>query len=657
MAPRLEQSSSGAPRDRLGDSQARSAEERLQNPAKQDTRPIPNEEPTALGQAAAPNGAINIESDDAATAVCATAPSDSPLAQLKTAKAPPEATIISKRVRRFLGASSPFEELVRDGLEAGQQSETIVRAMLQKLSELCEAPEPRRYGIPSLSLNEMIRSLEHAPLELRLDYLRHFLWLAVERPRSTFALNLIPRMMYFFLPKGPSRRKEVAETAEVIRDFTSLLKDSARRSQGLRVLNMLFRSSQSFSQLHYLINQVGKQAILSLKNKQLNEYVAMAVIGSKIRELELPHGVNIRAPAPIVRRRLHELDQFIDTLEVLTQEDPRFSESAFAQHLLLIAKKNRSCLREGIKQSRAQPNTKMRRDLVNRLVGMLRIEQRTFILLERGDDKNDRWWSVSDLEDLERGLREVPEGKLILTPKLRRIQRFNMIDGGNTLGERDWQGPLGFAEGSINHADTSREYNRISSLRIILGHELGHAIHYGSRYERERRKTDSREYIDSCDPIYEFGEFMKIANWRVIPRSQYRLTASRTSVFLRNHGMRVPLGQPLRVEDSEEEITLVYDDHAKALLSYDSHAQFPHDEGSRQGPYEYWANGFASYIFTPKLLIDQAPLVFAYFEHHFHKYHKRQPIQRHLSRRLETDKKPTLPKDIVPCQKSSAESD
>ena len=166
-------------------------------------------------------------------------------------------------------------------------------------------------------------------------------------------------------------------------------------------------------------------------------------------------------------------------------------------------------------------------------------------------------------------------------------------------------------------------YPKVSSLQVVLTHELGHSIQLG----RDGGGVVGDHYTPG-EASFDFDEFVRLGGWAVYLPDSYQITNGGAAVKIEGH--EYPIDRPVKFHG--EFVTFLFD--GWQLSSYKSAAPFSLRWYSRTTPWEDWAEGFAEYNLMPQRLITFAPEKFQYFEDEFGKYSDRKDLQKLLDDNL-----------------------
>lgn len=238
-------------------------------------------------------------------------------------------------------------------------------------------------------------------------------------------------------------------------------------------------------------------------------------------------------------------------------------------------------------------------------------------------------WRFKDIEEIAGIFAGLPEGRLLLTGMIHRIELVDTL-GENVLGARyQDDGRIKIARIALDHPGVSAQVNGVSSLTFVLTHELGHSFQIGtgsSGYVIDGGRID----FAPGEPSIDFREFASIAGWEVIDPSRYTLGSRFGSLIL--DGREVPCGEPF--DHNGKRIVLLFNPFTGIVVSVDATAEFSPRWYSRTSPWEDFAEAFAYYFSSPETLIITAPRKFRHLEEEFRRYQDDPTVQRLLDASL-----------------------
>ncbi len=392
-----------------------------------------------------------------------------------------------------------------------------------------------------------------------------------------------------------------------------------------KIISQILKSAQDLYELYYLVQKVGPDSLLALKNSETNELAAKALISTSLLALPIPAKFQGRALRKTAAENLAAIKSCLkDQAQIcraLSREYPALAKSAYFKHSLETIDYNLKYLAKTMlsrPKGLIMPAGQLR-EFGNSLIDKIKIESRYGLLLTNLRDNNGRslpFWNCELLGELKTILAAIPEWALLFTPRLREI-KLTLFDGG-LQGLRSSDGLIEISLETYFRKDYRKAYPGQNGFRMVLAHEIGHAIQLGS-HNRAKLAADKQHIVNGGDPIYDFERFMALSGWKVIPRGNYRELIENQSVLLYNakgSWSRYPLGIPNREDDK----VIVYSAAEGKLFSYNRKAGFADDQYSRASPWEDWATCFSEYLFAPQRLRECAPLKFEYFNKYFKKW-------------------------------------
>jgi len=221
-------------------------------------------------------------------------------------------------------------------------------------------------------------------------------------------------------------------------------------------------------------------------------------------------------------------------------------------------------------------------------------------------------------------LERIGEGRLLLTPLLQEIRRVSDL-GDNIMGVRFPDGRIALADLAVDNEKFAALYGNISSLQLVLTHELGHAVQLGMFYGDVKFDPQKGWCVDEGDPLYDFSEYMKLSGWRMIDPQRYEFLDAGSFVLI--DGVLFPLESPVIVDG--EELVLVK--CRELLFGYAKDADFSSRWYSKVNPWEDFAEAFMEYFLAPEKLLQSAPEKFRFLETEL-RYYEKHPLRLEASK-------------------------
>lgn len=405
------------------------------------------------------------------------------------------------------------------------------------------------------------------------------------------------------------------------------------------------RSARDLVEMKGLVSSSRAPLLFKLPHKELREIVAKTVIMRSFSKLAIPTGLaqrysakavsNPREARGRVKAKLLELHgAVVEHLKVLDA----FKNMAS----LRSAREFRRSLKEALKvlqpviaRPGALPEHRLSRfhgaQLANFLSLKLRTELSQGVWLTRRtlpSGEKTRAWTAREIRNLGQDLRLVSEGHLLMTPLLHRFERYSSPH----WGERHWSGAIRLSDRGRVDRDLSSDCGGIRVSRVVLLHEVGHALQMGANVE-PTAWNKSGEVQQPSDPLFDFPAFCRLSEWRVISEP-WQLEHNRNAV--RVNGVLHLLHHPTKLNG--ELVTLCLAEHPPEptlLMSYRPGSTFAVSAASPEpDPFEWWADGFMEYVTLPERLSEIAPEHFLYFHLHFRKYPEESDLVQEVYRRL-----------------------
>lgn len=531
-------------------------------------------------------------------------------------------------VSRLAVEDSSFSPSFRTGgdiLLSPGQAESWIRTALREALAGAPAGERRDHALrPEATIREMMRGLSDVPVANRLVF-------AERLARS----GSIDGETQRFLDAKFDNLVALLPQAERITLGCGLIADRSVAS-----LERLLRASGSLTELHELVLAFEPGTIETL-SPGIRECVALALV--------LPELQTICAPSA---RTQESLECDIEALDnQLIAALRRCIDPAGYADTRVVSELRATILDDLIGLDRdlaAAPTAEAKREVLALCRAALGVELRYGVNITTGVGEDllggarshgDHlvWptareggeppsrWRLKDIGEIEGILGGLPEGRLLLTGMIHRIELVETL-GDNVLGARyQDDGRIKIARVALDHPGVAAQVNGVSSLVFVLTHELGHSFQIGTGqggYVLEGGRID----FAPGEPTVDFREFASIAGWQVIDPSRYTLGARFGSVVL--DGREVPCNEP--IDHHGKKIVLSLNPFTGILVAVDAHGEFSRRWYSRTSPWEDFAEAFAYYFASPETLIIDAPQKFRHLEEEFRRYQGNQELERLL---------------------------
>lgn len=525
-----------------------------------------------------------------------------------------------------------LEELFRvvaSRQQALDVADALVESLLHDIASNLQDPLLRaRFLDPTLSDRDMLEVLRYAGSEERLNFVETVYEVGPTSPAvQAFLQGKLDNVLHH-----TSTEERIALTRYVI--------DGANSSLAPQFAANILMASRNLGELKQIVDAVGQDLLLQTGNPELREYVAHTVLGSQLRNLELPPYLEEDAAGKQIDEALEKsVAALEDALRIIDQSP--FADSALAQDFraastynieqLKAARENvNSCaqLREiaNVIRLKSELDFKYCVKLTDQEAGLRPYIMEGVLVLIAGEPQN---WTSKELLDVKAALERLPEGLLLLTPRLTEIQRVDFI-GPGIMAARYPEGIIRVGSLAVDSEYVTSMFPGVSSLQVVLTHEIGHGIQLGAAICTCEIQANGLDPFTRADPRYEFRDFLDLSKWQIVDKSHYQMMDGNRSVVV--DGEPFCLYTPYR--HNGKEIVFVYDHGNEILYCVDAFAPFSVDRYGRSNPWEDWAVSFAEYHYTPERLITFAPEKFQYFEQEFRVYGARTDLQEKLASSL-----------------------
>jgi hypothetical protein len=225
-------------------------------------------------------------------------------------------------------------------------------------------------------------------------------------------------------------------------------------------------------------------------------------------------------------------------------------------------------------------------------------------------------WRIDEIDAIEDVLRSISFRHLHFTAQLRDIELVSSL-GRGVLGARY------HADGRIKIANMTRDnvaleahYEGVSSLKIVLAHEIGHGVQIGGTGGGFQRQPDGNYDFHPGEPEIDFDEYADLSGWTVYPKDRVAEGSNPWSITL--DGVEYPLEQ--EIEHQGKKLMLLYNSWAGLLISFDAEADFSRRWYAKVSPWEDFAEAFSEYLYLPERLLQDAPEKFWHLERELRRY-------------------------------------
>jgi hypothetical protein len=494
------------------------------------------------------------------------------------------------------------------------------------------------FKAPELAILELAPAIASLPTHrTRLEVVRGLVEPAVtSEAYLKYLENKLPHLLHFVRPR---------EKTELLSHILSV---PDRRFQGKMSFAVL-RSAKDGGELSRLVTIQRAPLLLQTRHAELRELVAKAVLGKKFRTIGFPRGISRahasrgvedpKASREIVRDRLRDMYSSVKTLLQEIDNHSRLKNTRTAKEFRRSLKEAVAMLSPHVSQKGAPPRISISRYDGARLANLLALKVPTelkyglhFARTHKAGLPHARPWSLGDIHRVLPPLKEIPVGRVVMTPLLHQIM---LTTHDKVFATRSASGPIHLSDKAKHDHKINREFGGKKGLHVAMVHEVGHAIQIGKSNQYVCWEGDDGSIDGPSDPLYDFRRFCALSGWKIATERPWTTLYDNQAVSI--DGELYPLKTPT-VYKGVRVVFEVFSEEAgiKFLLARNAEAQFPVCADAKDDPWEEWAEGFSEYILTPERFVVFAPEKFLYFHVHFRKYEETHPVIEALRERLRT---------------------
>lgn len=503
-----------------------------------------------------------------------------------------------------------------------------VRDELIKLAEKLEDPALKaKFTNPELTEKDRLEVLNYVTSDELVKFIGDLYKVSLTNPTlRDFITHKIDNALFY---------ASMGEKADIIEKVLQERPTEARN----KFIAAVCRSSENLSELTEIVHQVSAEKLLATGAAEIKEMVAHTVLDPQIQTVQFPQKLPLNATQEQIDKHIAEMKTALEKIIDICNTSS-FSRTQIATDYVETARDDLAQIDKD--KSEFENRTRELAKALNVSVDIVALEYRYGINITYGEGENlistnpassrNPHWTEKDIADIKAIVENIPERSMLFTPLLKEVQRVPFL-GWGVLGARFEEGVIKIADVAIDHRGMQQAYEGISSLRIVLVHEMGHSIQLGN-FPSDIHFGPNGTSIDGGDPLYDFQDFIDLSGWKVIERSRYKVVPGRgfADPKIRLDGTEYPIGEPIDVDGRK--IVLVYQEGDNILYSYNADARFSSRWYAKASPWEDFAEAFAEYIFLPKRLIHDAPEKFKHLEQEFKKYSGNQEIQAALESAL-----------------------
>jgi|GEM_PF-6235896 len=424
---------------------------------------------------------------------------------------------------------------------------------------------------------------------------------------------------------------------ERMRLLAHVLTWTERRAKAAMAFSLV-RSAKDKNEMFSMVTEKRAKQLLKLKHKELREIVAKVILMRHLKQLSLPQGLSRKVSARViqepkkarqlVRERLKGLyDSVKEHLSVI-ESHPRLARTRSAKELSRSLKEALTILSPHVARNGTPARHQLSRYEGAQLVALIACKVRAeldygvWFATGRATPKSPSWrWTIPEIKQGVKALKEIGEGLRLMTPKLHRFERLSRRDG---FGFRAPSGIIQLTDEGRRSRSFSKAFGGKNYAHITLLHEIGHAIQIGASQEFVSYSRETGRITAPADPMFDFPAFCDLSGWRCVTEQPWKCIFAGEAVDI--NGAMYPLyrstnyqGEPAVFVDMDEE-------GRKHLLIRHPNAEFPVRSAARFDPWEDWAESFTEYMLEPDRFMVFAPEKFLFFHVHFRRYSENSDI-------------------------------
>lgn len=416
----------------------------------------------------------------------------------------------------------------------------------------------------------------------------------------------------------------------------------------------VLRASKSLDDLQQVVSLVDSSTLLALHDREVNNYVALAVLRPLLTQISFPDIQQIFDSEGSIDTNTQALYDAVSNLAQTLQEHSELLNSDYVYELSRAVSESVSAFEDELNGA---STLQERQSVLQRYSKIIELEVRYGVHITTGaadylsrvadvdtctadefgvdlplefESTAPLKWSLEDLNELEFVLKSLPESDLHMTPLLNDIELVPSL-GYGVLGARYTTGTIKIAQISIGLDSISEQYEGRSSLAVVLAHEIGHGIQISDGPSGIYVDSEGNFYFGKGADLHDFDEWIELSDWKMIHRDRYEMSSTYGTIIL--DGVEVPLNTPF--EHNGERMVLLYRADFDILTSYNPDADFSSRWYAKTSPWEDFAEAFSEYILVPERLAHDAPLKFLHLEEEFKLYVNNTEITEILERALE----------------------
>ena len=493
-----------------------------------------------------------------------------------------------------LGTNSASESFRLLAFERRKFNPTVILPTFTR----AELTKSEHETLASKQGNPFPSSKEFAALDSqqRVDLLRSLSAEFLHTQDQSGLLGALPRLI-----RGATTQERVTLVDELL--------TGRRSAAGNHLISAVLRESNDINQLRTIVSAVGAKRLLTTRSASVREFIAWATVGVRMRNIALPPGLSkYSGSISIERARVGLIKNCNEALHIIANSG-KFGRSEVVKQFYQIV--------SNIKTELEDPSglsTSARRGVqsINSLRKRLDIGLNYAIMLS--SDRS-RSWRPQDLDEIEDLFKQLPEGKILFTPRLFEIRRVQQDDE-DTLGERHEDGLIRILDLAIDDKILEHRNHGVSSLKSVLAHELGHSLQLGATAYRMRFSRKQLQFTGMSDPGYDFGHYMQLSGWEIVAPERYKIAYFGDAVLIDEK--LLPLDTPMMLNG--QAVQFRFDPDDEVLYAVNPFARYSLGSYAKTNPWEDWAEAFCEYVILPQRLAAVAADKFEYFNEQFGMY-------------------------------------
>lgn len=401
----------------------------------------------------------------------------------------------------------------------------------------------------------------------------------------------------------------------------------------------IFHSAKDLKNLAYLVKHSQIESKTELRNRDIKEFIATAVIGTALCKFKLPDPPKKNASLAESNLKIGEIKiwlleklNFMEKFSEYKRTDTfREYKSGIRNILYVINNRKRSYCRK----TKGNNPVVALRNFANEVLEMTDILRHSKISLTSHDPKmkkngGDKFrdWGLSEIRDVKKAIDLIGKGRILSTPCLFEIQRYTDYD---YCGRRTENGVIIISDFATDGSGFENIYPKISQFLAVTVHEMLHGIQWGRKTSSTYSfDNESGQILGPADSSSGFQEFTMLSDWRIL--RQKHTHDKGLHVFTLN-GRKLRFNVP-ESADGDNRI-YVFSAGDNKIFSCFAEARFGFQRNSDNTPEEDYAESCTDYLLAPREALKYEADKFLFFERLYRKYDSNITIQKELANSLE----------------------